>query len=202
MEATLTPLQWTIGAGFLVVAGFLRFMSGPAFYRRKPAEFLSDIAATLAGQPQGSILIMDHKRSERFLQFRKPADTGKVEQAIVFGFPEVEWSRAFFDEVVARVDESGFPYGLAAGYCDRATADNNRVPPPLATLAPVKHGPMAYQVRAAYRCEGVGRSRGPEYVVGHVGTLERYGKRARPNWPGMGYVGTLGKTMAHPGARS
>ena len=112
----MTPLQWTIGAGFLVVAvaGFLRFMSGPAFYRRKPAAFLSDIAATLAGQPQGSILIMDHKGSECFLQFRKPADTGKVEQAILFGFPEVEWSRAFFGEVVARVDDSGFPYEVVS----------------------------------------------------------------------------------------
>jgi len=76
------------------------------------------MAAALAAQPQGSVLIMDHKGSERFLQFRKPADTGTVEQAIVFGFPEVEWTRSFFADVVALVGESGLPYEVVSRRAD------------------------------------------------------------------------------------
>lgn len=59
------------------------------------------------------------------------------------------------------------------GVLGQRTADNKRVPLPLATLAPVKHGPVAHRWRVQYPCLSPDRGRRRYPWLGHVGTLER-----------------------------
>ena len=90
----------------------------------------------------------------------------------------------------------GPPWGEARGLGSKgdlrpaSAAYNNRVPPPLASLAPVKHGPRTYRVRRQYRCGRAepagdhargGPRRHPRNVIGH---------RRRRTW--FGCAGVLG----------
>jgi hypothetical protein len=110
----VTLVLWGAGV-FLVVALLvlgLRLGTRPAYYRSRGPEFLEEIVGTLAASPEGSVLIMEHPGSGRFLQFRKPADTGRREQQVVFGFPEVAWTEPFFDQVVLQIEKSGLPFEI------------------------------------------------------------------------------------------
>jgi hypothetical protein len=107
----VTLLLW--GAGVLLVVTLLvmglRLGIRPAYYRSRGPEFLEEMVGSLAASPEGSVLLMEHPGSGRFLQFRKPADTGQKRQRVVFGFPEVAWTEPFFDQVVEEIERSGFP---------------------------------------------------------------------------------------------
>ena len=48
---------------------------------------------------------------------------------------------------------------------------NNRVPLPLASLAPVKHGPVAYRLPCAVLMSRADGCCGTDVWLGHVGTL-------------------------------
>lgn len=108
-------LGWILLGGLAVLTAVWLYVwmgNRSHHYRRRPAEFVEDMVMTLAALPEGSVLIIEHEESGRFLQFRKPADTGERAQEVVFGFPEVPWSGQFFERIVDEVARSGRPYEL------------------------------------------------------------------------------------------
>lgn len=71
----------------------------PLFENQPPAQvggFIRDFAS----MEEGSVLYVEHPRSGQMLQFIKRADTGSAAQEVVFAYPEVEWSRERFQEMV------------------------------------------------------------------------------------------------------
>jgi hypothetical protein len=107
---------WIIVALSVVAGavGALYLLNGPLFHRNRELAFVEEFARTFASMAQGSVLIVEHDGSDRFLQFRKPADTGTALQNIVFGFPDVKWSRGYFDSVVAALRSEGFTFDVTA----------------------------------------------------------------------------------------
>lgn len=69
-------------------------------FENQPLTQIGGFVGGFASMEEGSVLYVEHPRSGQMLQFIKRADTGSAAQEVVFAYPEVEWSRERFQEVV------------------------------------------------------------------------------------------------------
>ena len=93
------------------------------YYRRQPASFVEQFGRSFAACTEGSVLIMKHEGSERFLQFRKGPDPGGSEQEVVLGVPNIGPSKQYLDSVVAALDRARVDYELI----ERSQGDSHAV---------------------------------------------------------------------------
>lgn len=95
------------GAGLLVILWVLnRWRNRPRkIYRRRPVIFTEEIVTSLAVSVPGSVTVIEHAPTKRFLQFRKVrADSFEI----VFGFPRAPWSKQFWSSVNDALRRSDF----------------------------------------------------------------------------------------------
>jgi len=101
-----------VGGGFVIVViltyAFLRKGGAPLVYRDQALANLPRFVRSLHQQSaDGSVLVVAHQESNRFVQFRFRRPTS--DQAWVeFGVPDAPWSRDVFDGVVVSLQKAGF----------------------------------------------------------------------------------------------
>lgn len=106
-------MSWLLGAALLVllVVGYW-WLKRPIYYKDVPLagveRFVSDLLQYFA---DGSILLVEHSGSPRFVQFVKYLDN-KGRPSLHFSFPAAEWSVPYFAGVAAALKVEGIPYRI------------------------------------------------------------------------------------------
>lgn len=107
-------MWWVISAGLLVL-GFVAW-SKRADSTRTRHQRLEDIPARLEALFQcrfGSVLVIQHEGSERFIQFAQRSDVVGSEH-LLYGFPDAPWSRSYFPDLLARLRAENWDYEVRA----------------------------------------------------------------------------------------
>ena len=68
----------------------------------------------------GSVFIITHKKSKKFVQFTKRSDKNN-NPYLLFGFPDAPWSRNIFPKIMDRFDEDHIHYSIKGTGDDTVT---------------------------------------------------------------------------------
>ena len=80
---------------FLSIIGFIKWMNRPVRQRINNLNELERFLKNLIGEfTDGSVLIVEDRKTKRFIQFAK-----KAKVILHFGFPDAPWSRKYFTRV-------------------------------------------------------------------------------------------------------
>lgn len=74
-------------------------------------ELVRFIEGLVTQAKDGTILIVKHKKTKRFIQFVKESNHGKS-MRIHYGFPDASWSRPFFPKIIANFNKERIPYQI------------------------------------------------------------------------------------------
>jgi hypothetical protein len=103
-----------IGFWVLVLVGYLLFVywgSKPVYHRDRTMAELGPLMDAVLQAGVGSVMIVQHESSERFVQFAQRSEVLGVNH-LVFGFPDAPWSRRYFEPVAEHLDRNGIQYRI------------------------------------------------------------------------------------------
>ena len=73
----------------------------------KPNQLHFNLGRLLQNGYHGAYFILEHDKTKRFIQVKKYVENSAY--GIELAMPRAEWSKDFFDDVVAMADQYGFP---------------------------------------------------------------------------------------------
>src|SRR5262245_34545701 len=103
-------ISWLFAGVVLVGVASLLYWYGsrPIYYRGQPRDSIERFVRDLIAQGgDGSLLIICHEGSDRFVQFAKYIISAQ-KRNLRFGFPDAPWSRNYFEPVKEALLAEGF----------------------------------------------------------------------------------------------
>jgi hypothetical protein len=108
-------MWFTIAITVALLVVFMWWMRRPLYHRNvKPEEFERYVRGFVNQCTDGSLIFVEHEGSPRFVQFAKRRSNGS-RTVLQFGFPDVEWSRGYFDTMVNTFQALEFRYIITKG---------------------------------------------------------------------------------------
>jgi len=98
-------MNWIyIFGGVALIVFFVRWLNAPYYYRNIETDgFARYIKIFIQQFGTGSVLLIKHEGSNKFIQFAKYGD--KKNDVLRYGFPCARWSQNYFDNVKKRLVE-------------------------------------------------------------------------------------------------
>jgi hypothetical protein len=103
----LVAVVAVLGAGVWV----RRWLIAPIQHRNRALDDAGAFIDSLRLGMVGSVLVLKHDASERFMQLAQRATVVGSER-LLYGFPDAPWSRSYFAALLERLEDSGYSYRI------------------------------------------------------------------------------------------
>ena len=104
-------MWWIVGATGVLILGLNRWSNRrwPTRYPHRVLEDVEPLLEVLCQCKFGSVLVIGHEGSDRFIQLAQRSAVVGTEH-LLYGFPDAPWSRAFFPRLIAGLAAEGWEY--------------------------------------------------------------------------------------------
>ena len=105
-------MSYIIIIGILIFLFFIWWANRPLYHRNvKSNEFERYLKGFLDQMRPGSLMFIHHESSDRFVQYAK-YESEDLKSILNCGFPDAPWSRPYFDNVAAMLQENHINYHI------------------------------------------------------------------------------------------